>query len=1277
MPAKTNSFRQEYETARQHLAALRQQLDRLPDGQEVLKPVLQGLAEALLAMERAHGDLSRQYKACADQCEGLEGERAFQGQREVRDVEVGIVKEEGEQTWTSVSAVPLPFADWRVAVATVDITERKRAEQALRRERDFSDAVLDTSGGLVVVVDREGRIVRFNRTCERITGYTFDEVRGQPFWDLFVMPEEVEPTRAAFARLATSPLPDEYDSRWRSRDGSCRWIRWSSTVLRGDGGALEYIVGTGIDVTGHREEEAQLQAALREAQQRQAENSALLAGARLILQRRTFAESARSILETCKGLIGAQAGYIALGSKDASQNEVVYLDSGGLPCDVDPAAPMPIRGLRGQVYRTGQPVYDNAFASSHWTELLPAGHVPVDNLLFAPLLMGGEVVGLLGLANKPGGFGPHDVRMAEAFGELAVIALQNSRLTESLEASEKRLRAVLETASAAIITADSRGQIASWNRKAEVMFGYSAGEMVGTPMIRIMPERFRADHYQGMGRALATGKTRLAGETVESVGARKDGSEFPLEMSLAAWQTAEGSFFTAIMQDISERKRVEEALRQANQSIEALIQASPLAIITLDSDLNVRLWNPAAERIFGWSEQEMLGRPYPLVPDARTEEYRTLVDRIWRGEQVSGFETQRERKDGALIDVAIWSSPLHGTAGQVGGLMAVLSDISQRKQAGEALRRYADEQMALYAVTSAVSAILDVDRLLATVLEAVLPSLEADAGWILLPGAVPDGPPRVVSWRGTPQELLEAETTQPLRDCPVYESVLGREGGPCEPPSVAGCPRLAAGVLADAGLNSYACVPLSVGDQALGVLKIGWQRPRPGPGRELRLLTVFGRQVGMALHNAQLYQAARQVDRLRVLSALDEALAATLDPRKVAEQTLHHVAASLEAPAGAVVLLPRPIDLAAEPQVYAPAHGWRKLEASTQQSTPWQALLDRLAVGPDLQPFPPDALAAIEAPGPLSRPWGDHCLAIAIRSEKELAAVLALGGRPTDRPFGDEDRALAQVAASHAGQAMKNAQLYAELKTLLLERDQTRAQLIQSAKMAALGRLVASLAHEINNPLQSVQGCLTLLEEELDGRQRGDKMDRYLDIVQREIERIASIVRRTRDFYRPAQEAAERVDLHAIAESVLNLTGKQLQHGGVAVERDWAADLPAIEANPDHLKQVILNLVLNAVDAMPSGGTLRIVTAADQMPGSGDRQPQLAVRITVRDTGRGMSPEVQARLFEPFFTTKEDGAGLGLPISYGIIQAHHGDIAVTSQEGVGTTFSILLPVVQP
>jgi PAS domain S-box-containing protein len=140
-----------------------------------------------------------------------------------------------------------------------DITERKQAEEALKKERDFSNTILSTVGSLVVVLDRQGRIVRFNKACEKTTGYSFDEVNGKTVWDLFLIPEEVESVRAVFEQLLITELPSEYENYWLTKDGRRRLIAWSNTMLVDNEGSIEYVISTGIDITERQQAEEILQ----------------------------------------------------------------------------------------------------------------------------------------------------------------------------------------------------------------------------------------------------------------------------------------------------------------------------------------------------------------------------------------------------------------------------------------------------------------------------------------------------------------------------------------------------------------------------------------------------------------------------------------------------------------------------------------------------------------------------------------------------------------------------------------------------------------------------------------------------------------------------------------------------------------------------------------------------------------------------------------------------------------------------------------------------------
>lgn len=328
----------------------------------------------------------------------------------------------------------------------------------------------------------------------------------------------------------------------------------------------------GLDISERKQAEKALQIALQESTQRQAEISALLEGARAVLEYHEFKESARSIFNSCKILIGATAGYVALLSKDGAENEVLFLDSGGLPCTVDPFLPMPIRGLREEAYRTGKAVFHNDFLNTEYVKLMPEGHVRLDHVLFAPLIIKGTVTGLLGLANKQGGFTDEDARMALAFAELAAIALSNSRSLEALEHNEEHFRSVVQTANDSIISIDSSGRIIYWNKAAEALFGYSSDKMLGQSLTFIIPERYRERHQQALQQVSVGHPMNRAEKIVEMSGLRRDRSEFPLELSLAKWETAEGIFFTGIIRDITERKRAEESLQKSRDELEIKVR---------------------------------------------------------------------------------------------------------------------------------------------------------------------------------------------------------------------------------------------------------------------------------------------------------------------------------------------------------------------------------------------------------------------------------------------------------------------------------------------------------------------------------------------------------------------------------------------------------------------------------------------------------------------------------------------------------------------------------
>ena len=189
---------------------------------------------------------------------------------------------------------------------------------------------------------------------------------------------------------------------------------------------------------------SELQRSLNESRSRENEISGLLKVARAVLEQADFGTTARKAFDACSQLIGSTSGYVALLSETGEENEVLFLEAGGLPCTVDPELPMPIRGLRETAYRTNSTVYDNDFMNSDWVQFMPKGHVRLENVMFAPLVIKDKTVGIIGLANKETDFTDDDARIASGFGELAAVALQNSRNLDKRDEAENNNARLIE-----------------------------------------------------------------------------------------------------------------------------------------------------------------------------------------------------------------------------------------------------------------------------------------------------------------------------------------------------------------------------------------------------------------------------------------------------------------------------------------------------------------------------------------------------------------------------------------------------------------------------------------------------------------------------------------------------------------------------------------------------------------------------------------------------------------------------------------------------------------
>jgi len=247
----------------------------------------------------------------------------------------------------------------------------------------------------------------------------------------------------------------------------------------------------------------------------------------------------------------------------------------------------------------------------------------------------------------------------------------------------------------------------------------------------------------------------------------------------------------------------------------------------------------------------------------------------------------------------------------------------------------------------------------------------------------------------------------------------------------------------------------------------------------------------------------------------------------------------------------------------------------------------------------------------------------------------------------------------------------------ITKRKQTEVELIRSEKLASLGQLAASVAHEVNNPLAGILVYITLLLNKYKEKKlQTEVTENQLLKMKKELERTTRIIRNLLDFSRQSDPTIRPVELNKIVEAALLLVRHQINLENIKLEKKLDKKLPLVLADFDQIQQVLINIILNATQAMPEGGNLTITTSVNEGIKIGETLKN-TVRIEIRDTGVGISKENLSKLFTPFFTTKErgKGVGLGLPVVHGIIERHKGKIEVDSELNVGTTFTIYLEVI--
>ena len=278
-----------------------------------------------------------------------------------------------------------------------------------------------------------------------------------------------------------------------------------------------------------------------------------------------------------------------------------------------------------------------------------------------------------------------------------------------------------------------------------------------------------------------------------------------------------------------------------------------------------------------------------------------------------------------------------------------------------------------------------------------------------------------------------------------------------------------------------------------------------------------------------------------------------------------------------------------------------------------------------------------------------------------MIGILIVGPKSDNTGFLGEDIEFLSLLSGQMAVALENARLHEAEKRAIADLQATQEQLVHTERLAALGEMSAKIAHEINNPLGIIKNYLLLINK---AKQNEGESAKYVDIVGQEIDRISGIVKELLQFHRPQQIDYKEINVLNVLEDVVNFLSPQLVNSKIKCTRKFSPDSPRVDASAENLKQVFINILLNAADAMSNGGEITIWA----------HESQGKLLIQFQDTGPGVPKENLKLIFDPFFTTKEEGkgTGLGLAVCYGIISKHNGTIIFKNTE-IGGCVEITLP----
>jgi PAS domain S-box-containing protein len=857
-----------------------------------------------------------------------------------------------------------------------------------------------------------------------------------------------------------------------------------------------------------------------------------------------------------------------------------------------------------------------------------------------------------------------------------------AKRTANLRESEERFRSVADYAAEAIITINAHRTIVFWNKAAKNIFGYSPKEAIGKPITIIIPKQPRKKHQEAMNRLISDEKTNHRGKKrAEFVGLRKNGSEFPLELSFSTWKTKKTTFSTGVMRDITERKKAEQALQSSEAKFRALFENVPVGIYQSTPEGKIITANPTIVHMLGYDSLAEL-----VAVDIARDLYVSAEDRqVWKKKleekgEIRNAELILQRKDDQRLIALENAHAIFDEQGEISYYEGTLVDITEIKMLEERLS-------ALNHYSGKMNAANDLQQ----IYELTLDALEKMLGF--------ENATFMVAERGRLREVCQRGYPEPWLDLPLDGTKKGLTVKAVKTREVVLVHDVRKDkdyVKANPRVRSEVVVPVEIEGSVLGVLDVESKKVGAFSEKDVMLLQILASHVATAISN--------------------------LEKRKEIEKRSNELALLMKSSAEMI----RSTDLHKRLQKIAESireHGWRRvvIRAVTEGSletldpkdmvtagltdeereflwnnrVPGQVWRER--IGPEYRRYKIGAFYYL----PWSDPWvrkrfSQGTVSSHLKSEEmvdwnpddllyvplcladgRVVGIMSIddpidGRRPTKKSLTPLELFMHQAAV-----AIENAQLFQQLsnaknqikkyadqlelkvKQRTQELVEAQNKLLKAERLAAIGEVAAMVGHDLRNPLTGIAGATYYLKMKLDSK-RDKKTGEMLGIIEKDLEYSNKIVNDLLDYSREIRLEPKETTPKSIVKEALSLV--MIPQNIRLV--DQTQNEPKVNVDMEKMKRVFVNLIKNAVDAMPKGGKLMIRSKkkADQL------------EIIFVDTGVGMTKEVLQKLWSPLFTTKAKGMGFGLPICKRVVEAHGGTISVESTVSKGTAFTVIIPI---